>query len=348
MKSFKRLLAIHVLLFSLEISIAAKSSLRNTLDEENNVDNTHQLWKNLDAKGEHSSTNHRNMRLANEHNIFSPENNDSNMETEPQYKEESFDNSKGLCPICSETGKECRGTCITTGNPANIGCFECIGYILEDSGDDLFTCETPSGMHYVVKSVDKEFIDNNFGGNGEHRSGEVHLIFDAADITIDDTTGEIVSSCPPGLWNPPRHMKKKINKCEAKTCEIDPNLSSPPPVLSARPSSLPTLKPSSSPSSSATFNPSLTPTNIPTNIPTPPTVESYCSKFSRSQRRCKREMGCSFNNFNKTCIIAPTTAECASFNNMTDVILLSHKKKACKRSGCSFNLITRKCSGFYD
>lgn len=87
MKSFKRLLAIHVLLFSLEISIAAKSSLRNTLDEENNVDNTHQLWKNLDAKGEHSSTNHRNMRLANEHNIFSPENNDSNMETEPQYKE---------------------------------------------------------------------------------------------------------------------------------------------------------------------------------------------------------------------------------------------------------------------
>ena len=88
MKSFKRLLAIHVFLFSLvEISIAAKSSLRNTIDKEDNVDNTHRLEKNLDAKGEHSSTNHRNTMLANGHNIFSPENNGSNMKTESQYKE---------------------------------------------------------------------------------------------------------------------------------------------------------------------------------------------------------------------------------------------------------------------
>ncbi|GFH47573.1 predicted protein [Chaetoceros tenuissimus] len=152
MKSFKRLLAIHVLLFSLvEISIAAKSSLRNTRDEENNEDNTHRLGENLDAKeGEHSSIS-GNRRLANGHNIFSPEN-------KVKYSPNFLEKEKGQCPICSETGKECRGTCITTGNPANIGCFECIGYILEDYGNGpVFRCETPS-RYYVVKSVDEKFL----------------------------------------------------------------------------------------------------------------------------------------------------------------------------------------------
>lgn len=88
MKSFKWLLAISVaigvLLFSPEIFMVVKSSLRKIIGD--NVHDIHRLEKNLDATGEHSSTGDRNLRLANGYNIFAIENKDSNMKTETQNR----------------------------------------------------------------------------------------------------------------------------------------------------------------------------------------------------------------------------------------------------------------------
>ncbi|GFH56169.1 hypothetical protein CTEN210_12645 [Chaetoceros tenuissimus] len=228
MKSFQRLLAISVLLFSPEMFMAAKSNLRKTIED--NGDDTQWPKKNLDATGQHSSTGDGNLRrLANGYNIFSIESNDSNLETEAQYlkmggRKDTNVFSKGAqtkvtaglgpkeCPICSETGEACCGTCIDNKNPKHRGCFECIGSIVdvqyEDGTDDQFmTCENSNGKNYKVTSVDEDFIKNNFG-RGKHMSGEADLIFDPDDITIDDSKGKIDSATDS---QPILKKKKKCN-----------------------------------------------------------------------------------------------------------------------------------------
>lgn len=82
--------------------MAAKSSLRKTIED--NGDDTQWPKKNLDAIEEHSSTGDGNSRrLANGNNIFSNENNDSNMETEAQHwkmggrKDTNIFSRKGMC-----------------------------------------------------------------------------------------------------------------------------------------------------------------------------------------------------------------------------------------------------------
>ncbi|GFH56166.1 hypothetical protein CTEN210_12642 [Chaetoceros tenuissimus] len=112
----------------------------------------------------------------------------------------------------------------------------------------------------------------------------------------------------------------------------------PPPTSS--PTSAPTSSPTSAPTKAPTSAPvAPPPTPSPTSSPTSPPVEFDCSRLSSKRGRCKRKVGCAFNRFTRTCITAPTTAECVSFNN---------KQGRCRKSGCFFNLNTRQCSGFYD
>lgn len=85
MKSFKLVFAISVHLFSPEMSMAAKSNLRKTIEDD--VDTAHQLQKNLDPTGQHSSTGDRNLRVANGDNMFWIENKSRNFKTEPQSME---------------------------------------------------------------------------------------------------------------------------------------------------------------------------------------------------------------------------------------------------------------------
>ncbi|GFH56210.1 hypothetical protein CTEN210_12686 [Chaetoceros tenuissimus] len=103
--------------------------------------------------------------------------------------------------------------------------------------------------------------------------------------------------------------------------------------------------------------PTPAPTNAPTTGPTPPPVpapsreptssaptrppvldDNQCSSIS-NRGVCRRQVGCSWNRFQKKCIEAPTTDVCRSFNN---------KKARCKKSGCRYNVNKGRCRGFYD